>query len=1129
MRVSISNSLRFSLLILVFLFCVPLSAGAGEWELVYDNDEVGFSAAPSMTGNTVYLSDDDGNLIALGEGGAPPDLPGDIGFSPDGQGLVWKKGMGGAAKGAPVVGRDGLLFVLTDLCVLHAVNRKDGTGVWELPLGEGICASAPLVSQDNTVYVVSRAGVVIRAAGGRILTKTDLSNETEQGAKFVGAPSLGPTGTLYVGDDRGVLHAVRTGDAPRSYGTDSAIASQPVIIGDQTVLFSTVNGTLQAVSADDLELRWSLPGSGISGSPVVGADGRIYFATVDGIASVDANGTHLLTPGKMDSDTFNSSPLVTESGVWLVDRSGSVFRQAGDTTTQTTSPFGDGDELYTAPVVGDSGLMYVATLGGKVYRTTAAKPDTAAPWPIQGQYSERRSGDWPKIFLSSTSVGLSCDSDASFVTGDFSLTNGGPGILQWTAELVGAKGTITPAKGSIAPWNWVYPQVLIDEACSEEGDLSAGVLLTDQFGYSKTLFLSVLKNPVCISAPEIAVLSCAPDADYSFSLSACLGRGFSYDIQAPDWMKVSSEDGRLDPDGETVIRLFIASDAVIKCDSDQVIRIVAKEGQTTWSKVVQIRMDQALCCSPVTKLTTFEGIAIAGIGAFGDTLSVLGRDSNLLIEAGSGDTLFEMDRFGFKVNYTDLDWSDELIFEEGEVKQGSFSYGTPLFTDDDLYIPCSDKFLRRYSIPSNTKLKNETEIPEMEWEFDAEGLMYGSPAKGENGKIYVVTEDGVLSCIKNKNGNQEWEKELDELDSFDSNNGAVSPEFRTGISPDKGLISFQQGGTYHGAITARGPDQDEVVIVSTRARNILAFDAEEGNLLRYYPTAAPLGTAPVIHRDGAEDYLVFGTWNGYVNILSPDFTFQDRCDLGAPVSGKILIANDTIYAGNTDGTLSAVYIIKQAGDSGTTVKCRKKWELSLVSGAGGTETLWSIYPMKVDGPDLWVALTSLGENESARILRVNTANGTIGNIIHDFEEGERIVGGPVTAFARAFITTLDETGESGAVYQVDFPQDLPVAPIEYSVDPGNLICPEQDLTIWYRTKQGQGNLRYSARRSDVSTPDEWHDLTTADNGQWLKIFASTESLKALAVDGFIYDTWTISIANDENAVEFDIRIRGLCE
>ncbi len=1147
MRVSISNGLWISLLICLLL-CGPSFGGAAEWELIHDNGSAGFTASPARIGDTLYLSDDAGNVIALAVGEALPDLPilnpgeNTENTGNTGNGVLWKTGLGSRAVGAPVVGRNGQLFVLTEGCKLFALDRNSGGKEWELLLEEDLCASAPAVSGINAVYLVSRAGRLIRVFNGVVSRTTDLSPGSPPGAAFVSSPSLGEDGTVYVADNRGGVHAVLDGQVQAVAQVGAAVASSPVPVDGGTLLTATVDGSLHALSMADLSPRWSVSGLGILAGPVVASDGRIHFITEGGTASVNSDGGGLTTPEDMQTDAFNSAPIVTTSGVWAVDRSGSLFRQSGNATTRAASPFSGGDEVYTNPVVGSDGTLHAATQSGKVYEASAAPLDTAAPWPAWGQYSHRRSGDWPKLNLSSGPVALSCNRDTASTEGTFSLGNGGPGTLGWTAQLVGTTGVISPSTGTLAPWGIVYPLVRIDEECAEQGDIEAEILVTDQFGNQRTQALHILKNPVCVSESRIDVLSCEPEAAFGITLSACLGRGYSYEITAPAWLTPSVAEGKLAGGEETQILFSVAEDEVILCNLEQVIRIVAKEGgapagsanegNIVWDKRVRLSMEQAKCCSPVTKLAEFDGLPIAGIGARGDSVSLLGRDSNLIIEAGSGETLFEMDRFGWKVNYTELDWAEHLVGDGDGFEAAAFNYGTPLFLEDDLYIPCSDRFVRRYEVPSNEELRASggNSTPEMKWEFDAEGIMFGAPAMGD-GKLFVVTTDGVLSAIKNKNGKQKWEEELDELSSFEPQ--MVRPYLK-GISSGSGGVSFDQGGTRHGAVSAVGSDGEEVVIVSSRARNIMAFDGESGKLLRYFPASAVMGTEPVVHRVSGGDHILFGTWDGYVGILSPDFDLLDKCDVGGPVSGKMIVDNGTIYVGNTDGVLNAVNILQEAGAEGTVLKLRKAWERSLVPETGtDAEKLWSIYPLIVDGPDLWVASTSVGEDVSARIARVDTLGGAVTNIIHDFKEGERLVGVPAIIEDRAFMATLGNPGDNGSVYQVDFQQAPPTFPIEYRVHPGTVICPDQDLTIHIRRKPGEAPLRLSAGRPGFELNPV--DFATPSDGSWAWMRIPSEQLHWM--NGWLQETqqldiyadWTFRFENDENAVEITVKIQELCE
>lgn len=111
-----------------------------------------------------------------------------------------------------------------------------------------------------------------------------ISTVSEGNGLGPGNLSLGPDGTVYVGDGSGVLHAIDSAGQLRwKHQTRGMIAGAPAVTGDGKVIFGSVDGTIVALGADGSELwTFAVPGPGKVGgaalaSPTIGRDGNVYI------------------------------------------------------------------------------------------------------------------------------------------------------------------------------------------------------------------------------------------------------------------------------------------------------------------------------------------------------------------------------------------------------------------------------------------------------------------------------------------------------------------------------------------------------------------------------------------------------------------------------------------------------------------------------------------------------------------------------------------------------------------------------------------------------------------------------------------------------------------------------------
>lgn len=241
---------------------------------------------------------------------------------PDGT-LKWKVEISSAYSqiGAvtPALAADGTIYVAGNRD-FQAYN-PDGTRKWIVygsPSGTSVWYGTPAVAPDGTVYAVLWDG------GGQVQALRAFNPDgTLKWASehlgtypITGSPSIGPDGTIYLGihdqsgpfgNNKGVLAAYDPSDGSRKWFYDTGdfdVRSQAVVDADGTIYFGTKgnSGWVTALNPDGT-LKWRRDsyqdancncGVDVYGSPVIGADGKIYAATEFGyFYSFDANGTLL--------------------------------------------------------------------------------------------------------------------------------------------------------------------------------------------------------------------------------------------------------------------------------------------------------------------------------------------------------------------------------------------------------------------------------------------------------------------------------------------------------------------------------------------------------------------------------------------------------------------------------------------------------------------------------------------------------------------------------------------------------------------------------------------------------------------------------------------------------------------
>lgn len=194
---------------------------------------------------------------------------------------------------------------------------------------------------------------------------------------------------------------------PATDPSQQGIGSSPVMGADGTVYFGARNGNLYAFNPDGSQ-KWKFPtGGGIDSSPAIAADGTIYVGSSDyNLYAVNPDGSQkwvFATQGEV------SSPAIGPDGTVYV---GSGDKKLYALDPNATDPlrkkweYLTGGTISATPAVAADGTIYVESMDGNLY---ALKNDGSGPmWVVN-------TGD--SFFMSAPVIGPGGDIYAGTVSG----------------------------------------------------------------------------------------------------------------------------------------------------------------------------------------------------------------------------------------------------------------------------------------------------------------------------------------------------------------------------------------------------------------------------------------------------------------------------------------------------------------------------------------------------------------------------------------------------------------------------------------------------------------------------------------------------------------------------------------
>ncbi|MFO7564994.1 MAG: PQQ-binding-like beta-propeller repeat protein [Enhygromyxa sp.] len=273
---------------------------------------------------------------------------------------------------------------------------RAGTIVFEQDLGGRIWATAAAAGEgeelrlfvgndDDTLFSIAPAAAEPIAWKLRLGNCESTRSPGPEGARcdVDGGPTIGPDGDLFVGAD-GVYRISQAGEIRWHWPPADKeerpkhVFSTPVVSADGRVYFGGQDGFVTALDAETGELRWQYTvRADVDGSGVIGPDGEFFIGADDGRVHALRSDGSLRWSFVAQRDIRSSIGIAPDGTIYVSSFDHNLYSIAASGEVNWVLP--TGGTLHSSPVVDAAGTVYFGSQDDHLY---AVSPAGKVLWAI---------------------------------------------------------------------------------------------------------------------------------------------------------------------------------------------------------------------------------------------------------------------------------------------------------------------------------------------------------------------------------------------------------------------------------------------------------------------------------------------------------------------------------------------------------------------------------------------------------------------------------------------------------------------------------------------------------------------------------------------------------------------------
>ncbi|HLT35278.1 MAG TPA: PQQ-binding-like beta-propeller repeat protein, partial [Enhygromyxa sp.] len=275
-------------------------------------------------------------------------------------------------------------------------GEQAGTIVFDHDLGGRIWATAAATGEreslrlfvgndDDTLFAIAPGSAEPIAWKLRLGSCESTRSPGPEGARcdVDGGPTIGPDGDLFVGAD-GVYRISPTGEIrwhwppPEQDERPKHVFSTPVVSADGRVYFGGQDGFVTSLDAKTGELRWQHGvRADVDGSGVIGPDGELFIGADDGrIYALRSDGS-LRWSFVAQRDIRSSIGIAPDASLYATSFDHNLYSIAASGEVNWVLP--TGGILHSSPVVDAAGTVFFGSQDDRLY---AVSPAGKVLWAI---------------------------------------------------------------------------------------------------------------------------------------------------------------------------------------------------------------------------------------------------------------------------------------------------------------------------------------------------------------------------------------------------------------------------------------------------------------------------------------------------------------------------------------------------------------------------------------------------------------------------------------------------------------------------------------------------------------------------------------------------------------------------